>query len=108
MNYKEMGFSKEDVEFLKIYPRLYAIASTMGIEKEYFDSIFSKMDNSLWLQTQTNKESKQTYLRSMLVRLSHFRKSSDLSNYKQMSPQELSDLFGKYNVKFACELLKVL
>ena len=107
-DYIDMGFTKEDAEFVQAYPKLFATASTYGISKQEIDNIFNQLDNSTWMRTQTNHKTKQIYLQGMLFRLYYFNKSFELKEYKKLNVQEISDLFGKRNSKFAEELLKVI
>ena len=104
----ERGYNAEEIDLYNEYPRLFAVATSFGLNKEYFDDIFSKMDDSLWLQTQVDHSSREMHIRMMLVRLGHLKKSYDLREYKDSSEQKLQELFGNYNVKFAKELLEVL
>lgn len=106
--YIEIGFSEEDSEYLEAYPRLYPIASTYGITRENVDYLFSKMEESTWLKTQTNHTQRQNHLHSMFARLNYYDNSYDLQKYKEMNQEKLRELFGLSNVKFAEELLKVI
>ncbi len=104
----ERGYNAEEIDLYNEYPRLFAVATSFSLNKKYFDDIFSKMDDSLWLQTQTDHSSRELHMRMILVRLGHLKESYDLRVYKNSTEQELQELFGRYNVKFVKELLRVL
>ena len=107
-DYIEMGFTEEDSEYLEEYPKLFPMVSTFGISKEKVDYLFSKMNESLWLETQTNHKSRQLRLHSIFARLNYFNKPYELHKYKGMKPEELLEVFGLRNVQFMHELLKVI
>ena len=106
--YIEMGFNEEDSEYLEAYPSLFPVVSTYGIPKEKVDYLFSKMNNSVWLRTQTSHKVRQTHLHSIFARLNYFNKPYELHKYKGMKPEELLEVFGLRNVQFMHELLKVI
>lgn len=107
-DYIEMGFSENDAEFLEAYPRLYAIATTYGIDKNQIDNIFNKLDESIWIKTQTDHDRKQSRIKTILIRLDHLKQPLDLKLYKNYNENEIERLVGKYNTRFMLELMKVI
>lgn len=98
---------EEDWIFIDEYPRIYPIASIMGISKNCIDQLFDKMDCSVWIRENLSHNNKQLHLSMVMKRLHYINSPFSLESYKGKSIETIEAVFGKYNVRFVIELLQL-
>lgn len=97
-----------DWNYCNTYPRIYPIATVMGIPKERIDELFNRMKYSLWIREHLDENRIQLHLAMCMKRLNYFNLPFDFESYKKADIDTLTRVFGKRNIRFITELLEVI